>query len=326
MTPYSEGMVSITKGSDIIEGHDTYWERQVRIGDKFIVSQTCFYIVTEILKSWRLRVHTGIQEESAGPIAYIIARDSAEWGNNIDIAQDITDLLGKYQLGLEKATIDAQEAQDRAEIAQGKAEEAQAASEAAAAESAASAQDSDTAKSGAETALANAEKARDDARLAKSGAETAQGFAEGARDRAVQAEITAVSAKNSAVSAAGDVDEKTTAFDSSLSTAKQALAAAVAALQQIQQAVEAGDPTGATWVFLETQLAGALYYDRTNNVIRLKGDPLIQFSRQNHYYGTGEDGTVGWHLIPGLTATDVSPEREEDYLDTGEAHFFACIP
>ena len=326
MTPYSEGMVSITKGSDIIEGHDTYWERQVRIGDKFIVSQTCFYIVTEILKSWRLRVHTGIQEESAGPIAYIIARDSAEWGNNIDIAQDITNLLGKYQLGLEKATIDAQEAQEKAETAKTGAETARDAAEGFAGESAASAAASETSRQAAEDAQAAAETARNNALLAKSGAETAQGFAEGARDRAVQAETAAVSAKNSAVSAAGDVDDKTTAFDGSLSTAQQALAAALAALQQIQQAVAAGDPTGLTWDFLETQLAGALYYDRVNNVIRLKGDPLVQFTRQNHYYGTGEDGTVGWHLIPGQTATDVLPEREDDYLDTGEACFFACVP
>lgn len=326
MTPYSEGTVSITKGSDIIEGHDTYWERQVRVGDKFIVSQSCFYIVTEVIKSWRLRVHTAIQEESAGPIAYIIARDSAEWGNNIDIAQDITDLLGKYQLGVEKATIDAQEAQDRAEIAQGKAEEAQAASESAAAASATSAGNSAAAEGRAKAAQTAAETARDNALLAKSGAEAAQSFAEGARDRAVQAETAAASAKNSAESAADEVDERAAAFDSSLSTAQQALAAALAALQQIEQAVAVGDPSGLVWDFLETQLAGALYYDRENNVIRLKGDPLTQFTRQNHYYGTGEDGSIGWHLIPGQAATDVSPEREEDYLDSGEACFFACVP
>lgn len=325
MTPYSEGMVSITKGSDIIEGHDTYWERQVRVGDKLIVSQSCFYIVTEILKSWRLRVHTAIQEDSAGPIAYVIARDSAEWGNNIDIAQDITNLLGKYQLGIEKATIDAQEAQDKAEIAQGKAETAQAASEESAAASAASAEDSGTAKSGAEAAQADAETARDNALLAKSGAESAQGFAEAARDRAVAAETASGTSQAAVLAAAGDVETKTTAFNASLASAQQAEAAALAAIQQIQQAIAVGDPSGYTFDFLESEIAGVLYYDRANNVIRLKGDPLSPIP-QNYYYGANEQGVIGFWLLPGQTSSQITAERDDDYNDTGETTFFACNP
>lgn len=325
MTPYNEGLVSYLTGSNIITGSDTYWSRQVKAGDKLIISPASFYIVIEVTDDSHLKTHAVIAEESAEDSAYIIARDSAEWGNNIDIAQDLTDLLGKYQLGITKGVQDTLAAKQGAAEARSAAETARDTALVYSNSSSESASASETSRRASQAAQAAAETARDNALLAKSGAEAAQGFAESARDRAVQAESAAVSAKNTAESKASEVDVKTSNFNTSLSTAQQAEAAALAALQQIQQAVAAGDPSSLTWDFLETQLAGALYYDRTNNVIRLKGDPLTVFTRQNHFYGTGADGTLGWHLIPGQTATEVTAEREEDYLDTGGCGLFACL-
>lgn len=92
--------------------------------------------------------------------------------------------------------------------------------------------------------------------------------------------------------------------------------------QPIDEKVKAwaGDPTS---THLNQKIAGVLYIDEENHVLRLRGDLNIGYA-PNHYYGTNDEGQFGFWEIPSglIQVSGIGIEDENEWLNSGELNFF----
>lgn len=104
MLPYTEGRVSLTQGSPVVTGIDTYWRLCVMPGDKFSIDHSHYYIVMEVVSDTELAIDVPYPGASVQEQNYPIVRDSAEWGMNAIIAQQVTELMFLYKTRLVDAS------------------------------------------------------------------------------------------------------------------------------------------------------------------------------------------------------------------------------
>ena len=92
--------------------------------------------------------------------------------------------------------------------------------------------------------------------------------------------------------------------------------------QPIDEKVKAcaSDPTSS---YLRDKVAGLLYVDEINHVLRLLGAIDTTYGA-NLYYGTNDNGEIGfWHLPDGLIQiSGIGVENEDEWLNDGEPNFF----
>ncbi|MEG1501974.1 MAG: hypothetical protein RR203_02535 [Synergistaceae bacterium] len=193
MTPYKEGTITTTVGSNVVVGVDTYWGTQIKIGDKLICAPDKWYVIIEVTDDEHVKLHANV-DVALSNITYLIARDSAEWGSNASTAETVTELMRIYKLGLEAPIVEVGKAKQ--DVISLKSDTELIRDETITAKN--------TAVSSAGTATqakTTAIEAKNQAVQAKTGAVTAQGLAEQARNEAETAENSAITAKNETIQA-----------------------------------------------------------------------------------------------------------------------------
>lgn len=159
LEPYSEGTANVVTGSDTVTGNHTYWAQQVRTGDKISVDHDVWYIVTAVNSDTEIKIDAAYLGATAQSKAYIIARDSAQWGMNAAISADVASLMKTYKLGLQAPVDEVAALKNDAMAAKRDALTAKIAAE--------------TARTNAETAKQSAETSAERATLAQTAAEAA---------------------------------------------------------------------------------------------------------------------------------------------------------
>jgi len=83
------------------------------------------------------------------------------------------------------------------------------------------------------------------------------------------------------------------------------------------------DPSDASPGFLNAKVAGMLYVDEVNHVLRLLGamDATVP---PNYYYGTNDSGQFGFWALPAslIQVCGITKENEDEWLNTGAVEFF----